>query len=63
MAKKNSTYRVFVKVELETEIDVSAVSFEEALIKARELGTMDVVSFDTPHNDSKVKIVGVYTDV
>lgn len=59
MAKKHN-YNVFVKVELETEISISAESFEEALTKARELKTKDVVEFDTPHNDSNVEIVGVY---
>lgn len=60
MAKKNHTYTVFVKVELETEVSVSAESFEEALSKARELKTTDIVSFDTSHNDSSVQVVGVF---
>lgn len=60
MAKKNTNYTVLVKVELETELQISAQSFEEALNKARELQTVDIVSFDTSHNDSSVEVVGVF---
>lgn len=60
MAKKNKTYTVMIKVMLRTDVEISAESFEEALAKARELNTVDIVEFEGGHNDSEVEVEGVY---
>jgi hypothetical protein len=60
MAKKNKTYTVMIKVMLRTDVEISAETFEEALAKARELKTPDVVQFDGSHNDSEIEVEGVY---
>lgn len=60
MAKKNKTYTVMLDIKLSTDVEISAESFEEALSKARELKTLDVVTFDGNHNDSEVKVTGVF---
>lgn len=60
MAKKNQTFTVSMKVNLWTDVEVSAESFEQALEKARELKTTDLVTIDGSHNDSEVEVVGVY---
>ncbi len=60
MAKKNKEFNVILKVVVETEISISADSYENALIKARELGVKDVVEFDTSFNDGSIEIGGIY---
>lgn len=60
MAKKNKEFNVILKVVVETEISISADSYENALIKARELGVKDVVEFDTSFNDGSIEISGIY---
>lgn len=60
MAKKNKTFNVTVKVTVETVIDISAESYEQALEKAREYSVKDVVDFDTDYNDGSIEISGIY---
>lgn len=61
MAKKNKTFTVMLKVVLDTDVEISAESFEEALAKARELKTTDIVEFTGGHNDSSIEVNGVYS--
>lgn len=58
--KKNKTFNVSLKVIVETDLEISAESFEEALAKAREFGVKDVVEFDSSFNDGSVAVMGVY---
>lgn len=62
MAKKNKTYIIMIDVKLSTDLEISADSFEEALEKAREFKTTDIIEFTGGHNDSEVKITGVYSN-
>lgn len=60
MSKKLEVYTVAVQIDLWTDVEVKAESFEDALVKARELGVTDIVEFNGGHNDSSVKITGVF---
>ena len=60
MKKKLNQYSVMVKVVLETEVEVSAESLVDALEKTKDLTVVDVVDFKTPHNDSEIKVTGVF---
>lgn len=57
---KNRTYEISVKVTVDTNISISAKTYEEALQKARALEVKDVVEFDTDYNDGSIAITGVY---
>lgn len=59
--KKQKKFTVIVKVVVETELDIAADSYEEALAKAGEYTVKDVVEFDTPFNDGNIAIGGVYS--
>jgi sugar/nucleoside kinase (ribokinase family) len=56
---KKERYEVYVKVIVETSLNISADSFEEAIAKAKEYGVKDVVDFDTAYNDGSIEIIGV----
>lgn len=58
--KKNKMYQVYFNVNVETVVEISAQSYEEALSKAREYDVKDIVEFDTVFNDGSVQVVGVY---
>lgn len=58
MAKK-SRFTVYVTVTVETELDIRAETFEEALEIAKGYEVKEVVDFNTPHNDSSIKVRGV----
>ena len=60
MAKKNKTFTVMLKVVLDTDVEISAETFEDALSKARQLMTTDIVSFEGGHNNSTVQVTGVF---
>lgn len=61
MAKKtNDTYTIMVNITLDTDIEVSAMSLEEALEKAKKLELTDVVSFDGNYNDGQMEVRGVF---
>lgn len=60
MGKKLKEYFVSVKVLVDTTVTVRAESFEDALIKGRELDVKDVVEFDTDYNDGSIEVSGVY---
>lgn len=60
MAKKNKKFNVIVKVSVETELEISAESYEQALEKAREYNVKDVVDFNTPFNDGNISVSGIY---
>ena len=57
---KKTKYTVLVKVMVETELLISAESFEEALADAKTYDVKDVVEFHTPYNDGSIEVVGVY---
>ena len=58
--KKHQTYTVLLSLRLDTDLEISAESFEDALAKARELKTTDVVDFEGGHNDSEITVTGVF---
>lgn len=60
MKKKNKDYEVYLKVMVETSLEVSAESYEAALEKARNFGVKDVVEFDSPYNDGSISVIGIY---
>lgn len=60
---KLKKYTVSVRVDLETTVDISAESLEDAVVKARELNMHDVVSFDGDYCDGCLKIHGVWEDL
>lgn len=60
MAKtKNKKFTAIMKVEVETEVEIFAENYEQAIAKARELNVRDVVDFDTSYNDGKIEISGI----
>ena len=58
--KRNKEYTVNVKVTVDTNVTINAPSYEEALVKARELGVKDVVEFDTDFNDGSIAVTGIW---
>jgi hypothetical protein len=60
MSNKNKVFTVAVKVVLDTDVEISAATFEDALEKARELSITDIVDFDGSHIDSNVDITGIF---
>ena len=58
--KTNETYSVMAKVVVDTDVEISAPSLEEALIKARKLDIHDFVKILGSHNDSGVEVKGVW---
>lgn len=58
--KKYKTYTVCLKIDLMTDVEISAESLEDALIKARNLKTTDVIEFEGNHNDSEIQVTGVF---
>lgn len=58
--KTNETYSVMAKVVVDTDVEISAPSLEEALIKARKLYIHDFVKILGSHNDSGVEVKGVW---
>lgn len=62
MAKKNKYYTVCVEINLSTDVEIVAESFEDALIKAKEYKTTDIVTFNGNHNDSSIKVIGVFVN-
>jgi hypothetical protein len=57
---RNKSYSISLKVVVDTDIEIKAKSYEEALEKARQIKVRDVVEFDTCFNDGSVSITGVY---
>jgi hypothetical protein len=50
------TYNVQVRVEVYTDLQVEADSYEEALALARKISVKDVVSFETPYVDGSIAV-------
>lgn len=60
MAKKLKTYTVSLRIVVETNIEVPAENYEQAISKAREIKVKDVVEFDTDFNDGNIAILGIF---
>lgn len=60
MKKNNKQYEISFKVIVDTTIQISAESYEQALTKAREYSVRDLVAFDTGFNDGSVAVTGVF---
>lgn len=56
---RRKRFTVYVEVVVRTEIEVLAETMPEALERAKEYEVTDIVDFDTPHNDSEIKVTGV----
>jgi len=61
MAKKNKTeiYLVSARIVLETNVEVSAESLEDALQQSGSLKIDDFITINGDHIDSKTEITGV----
>ncbi len=57
---RNNTFTILAKIVLETNIEVSASSMEEALEKSKSLKINDFIDIHGDHLDSELDINGVY---
>lgn len=62
MAKKKPAkqMRVYAELTLSTSIPVMANSLEEALVASKEFDTDDFMDIKGEHNDSSVRITGIF---
>ena len=63
MAKaKKKTSHIYAKVGIETSIEIQANSLEDALEQSKSLKIGEFVEIIGEHNDSEMKITGVYEE-
>jgi len=62
MAKKLETFHIYAKVLIETSIEIGAENLQNALEKSKELKISDFVDIIGEHNDSELRITGIYED-
>lgn len=60
MTKKQKTYHIMFNINLDTDVEISAASLEEALQKGKQIKLTEVVSFDGNYNDGEIKVTGVF---
>jgi hypothetical protein len=59
-AKKQQSYTVQARIVVEGDLEVRAESLDEALAKAKELKLDDFITVTGGHNDSSLRITGVF---
>ena len=60
MKKKNKSYTVYFKLNIELDTEISAASYEDAIQKARGYDIKDLIDFDHSFNDGSIAVTGVY---
>jgi len=60
MPKRLKTFVVMGKIKLDTDIEISAESLEDALDKAKELNIHDFIQIKGGYNDGGSEVYGVF---
>lgn len=60
MTKKYKNYIVMTKITLDTDLEISAESLEDALTKSKEFDIHSFVDMHGNYNDGSCRITGVF---
>lgn len=58
--KKRRRFTVHIQIDLWTEKEILADSFEDALTQARDLSIHDLIKIRGGHHDSNIRVTGVF---
>jgi len=62
MAPKRKTYIIYGKLMVDTTVSLAAASLADAVEQAKALDVHDFVEILGEHNDSSLKVYGVYEE-